>query len=189
MGKTKGLTASNYLEYIRSQASPAQLEEIRTRMTPESREELMERAILPISWVEYAAVIDLLNAADVVLGSGDRQLLRELSARNQRENLHGVYRAMLRLLSIPFLIEQGSRLWRKYHACGSMRVQRLSGNGSQAVRVLLVDYPSIPEGHEAEIEGAFQSLVTMAGAKWVSFEHETCVLRGDAECSWRIAWG
>lgn len=185
MGNTKGATANNYLAYIDTRADDAAWARIKERMRPESRRVLLDEPVLTMSFVDYAAVMDLLLAADAVVGEGDRRLLREASHDNQVRNLNGIYRALLPLVSAEYLVKRASKLWERYHDTGQMKASPL---GPGEVELVLSRYPDIPEHHAEEIEGAFEGLLELGKVASPRIEHTRCVSRGDPDCRWHIRW-
>jgi hypothetical protein len=185
MGKTKGLTANNYVAYVTERATAEQLERIKGQLGEAARALLFETPILAMSYVDYGAVIELLLAADKVMGKGDLELLRDASRQNQRKNLGGIYRTLVSLASPDFVIERASKLWERYHDTGRLSAEKY---GTHAVKLTLRDYPGIPMHHGPEIEGAFEELINLTGAKKESIIHTQCVNLGDPVCAWDIKW-
>ena len=185
MGKTKGLTLQNYLAFTRERASEEHFQAVLSRLSPSTREVIGDVALLPMSWVDYGSVVEFLRAADAVLGEGDDALLWQASHANQGSNVNGVYRALLPLISVSFLVDRASRLWRRYHDTGEMHCVQVD---ARTIHLELHDYPDLPDGHAPEIEGAFVALMEMAHARNVETSHTECVRRGDPQCTWRLHW-
>jgi len=185
MGKTKGVTANNYLRYVAAHATPQQLEEVKGRLDPAARTALYGGPLAAGALVDYGAVMQLLLAADKVVGKGDLDLLRQASRKNQEVNLNGVYKALLPFASPAFILEHASKLWQRYHDTGRLTAQKIAPG---RVSIVLHDYPDIPLHHGPEIEGAFEGLLILAKAKLEKTVHTRCVNQGAPECEWEVAW-
>lgn len=185
MGKTKGVTANNYLRLVAERATPAQFEQIKSLLSPPALAALYGSPIAAVAFVDYPAVMQLLVAADKVLGKGDLALLREASFKNQEANLNGVYKALLPFASPAFILQQASKLWQRYHDTGRLTAEKV---GPGRVTIKLVDYKDIPPHHGPEIEGAFEGLLHFAKAQGVGTRHTRCVLDGAPWCEWDVTW-
>ncbi|MGC4121229.1 MAG: hypothetical protein QM765_42965 [Myxococcales bacterium] len=185
MGMTKGITANNYLRLVAERSTAAQLEQIKAQLPPGGLATLYGAPIPAAGFVDYGAVMQLLLAADKVLGKGDLAFLREASFKNQDANLNGVYKALLPFASPAFILQQASKLWRRYHDTGRLTAER---TGPAGVVVRLLDYKDIPPHHGPEIEGAFEGLLHHAKAKGVTTRHTQCVLDGAPWCEWQVSW-
>ncbi len=185
MGKTKGVTANNYLRYLESRATPAQLDQIKSQLDPGARQALYGAPIPAGAFVDYGAVMQLLLAADKLLGKGDLALLRDASHQNQVNNLNGVYKALLPFASPAFILQQASKLWQRYHDTGRVTAEKVAPG---RVIIKLLDYPDIPLHHGPEIEGAFEGLLQVAKARHVATRHTQCVNQGAGWCEWEVTW-
>jgi hypothetical protein len=185
MGMTKGVSTNNYLAFVRARAPGALLERVKAEMDESAREALFSKPLVPSEPVDYGAVVQLLVAADKVVGKGDLALVREAARSNQETNLRGVYRALLPFASTEFIIKMASKLWTRYHDTGSVSVERL---GPTKAGLILRDYPGIPRHHAPEIEGAFEGILGVAGTRVERIVHTACVNRGDPLCKWEISW-
>ena len=185
MGKTKGVTALNYLAYVKKRATGDKLDRIMAEMDPAARKLLFESPIAAGDFVDYAAVMQMLLAADRLLGKGDLNLLREASQHNQISNLNGIYKALLPFASAEFIIKNAAKLWQRYHDTGSVTTEMLA---KTKLLLTLHDYPNIPLHHGPEIEGAFEGLLILAKAKVAAVTHTQCVNQGAPTCQWEICW-
>ena len=185
MGKTKGVTANNYLRLVAERSTPSQLEQIKAQLSPAAIAALYGAPIPAVAFVDYGAVMQLLLAADKVIGKADLALLREASFKNQESNLNGIYKALLPFASPVFILQQASKLWQRYHDTGRVTAERVSPNH---VIIKLLDYPGIPQHHGPEIEGAFEGLLHHAKVKAVTTQHTKCVNQGAPHCEWELTW-
>lgn len=99
--------------------------------------------------------------------------------------LDGIYRTLLPLVSLEFLVRRASKLWQRYHDTGHMTCERA---GENELQIILRDYPDIPKHHAPEIEGAFEALLHVAKVKEVRIAHTECANRGGTCCRWSLGW-
>lgn len=186
MGKLKAISAINYIQYIKERTSDAEFETIKGQLSDTAQQTLFGHVLMPMTFIDYDTVLQLMVSADKVIGKGDLKLIRDASHHNQKTNFNSIYRVLLPFFSPKFLVERASSLWGTYHDTGRLTAEV---NGERALKVTLHDYPGIPRHHAPEVEGAFVSLLEMAKVRSVKIIHTKCASRNDPVCEWAITWG
>jgi hypothetical protein len=150
------------------------------RLGPEEVEAY--RDTLAVAWVPVDFVARLFELAAAELYVGEARPLRQLGRAIARDNLTGIYRVMLRIVSVPFAIERAAALWHTYNDTGAVKTER------QGDRLLMTvsKYPAFPETALEECAGYTEGLMLMCGAR--NIDVKTSRPRDDAfvfDCSWR----
>ncbi len=150
------------------------------RLAPD--EVVLYRETLAVAWVSVDFVARLFELAAAELYVGEAGPLRQLGRAIAKDNLTGIYRVMLRIVSIPFAIQQAARLWHTYNDTGEVSVER---NGERLL-MRVSGYPAFPEATLEECAGYTEGLMLMCGARHI--EVKTSRPKDDAfvfDCSWR----
>lgn len=97
---------------------------------------------MSMSWVDMAPTARVLETAIPLLLPEAADPLREFGRRQAHEQLSGIYRILLRVVSVPMVIQQTARLWSTYHSHGQARIER-DGDSSSG-RLVVTGYPELP---------------------------------------------
>lgn len=133
-------------------------------------------------WVPIEFATRLFELAAPIVHPGKPLPLRLMGRDLARDNMNGVYRVFLRVLSPQFILEQTARLWRTYHRHGSSHVEQI---GPREVDVVACGYAKLPERFRECMCGWIAETLELSGAKQV-FVSKT---DDDPErWRWRIRW-
>ena len=132
-------------------------------------------------WVDQAFADRLYGVATpLVYGSGP-MALRRFGQEAARADLRGVYRVVVRFMTVPALLERAATLWSKYHDRGIARAERQGGN---AARLVVEGYPELGENVRESAAGWLAGAFELTGASNVRVVHE-----GDgARWIWAATW-
>ena len=150
------------------------------RLGPDEVE--LYRETLAVAWVPVDFVARLFELAAAELYVGEGRPLRQLGRAIIKDNLTGIYRVMLRVVSIPFAIQQAASLWHTYNDTGEVKVERTGDR----LLMTVSNYPAFPEAALEECAGYTEGLMLMCGAR--NIEVKTSRPKHDAfafDCSWR----
>ncbi len=133
-------------------------------------------------WVPIELITKLFVLSAPILFPGKPNPLREVGAELARDNLRGVYRYLVRVMTVPFVIDQAAKLWRSYHKHGSASVVAY---GEHAISLMVQGYPRLPERFRECMCGYIVGTLELAGAKNVAVAKSE-----DDPNAWefRIAW-
>src|SRR5580693_7292404 len=109
--------------FMEDRFGPQAREAVMRRMSPEDRE-LLGGILLPISWYPLAPFGRLLRAMDVELGRGDLSLVTERGEWTATRDMHTLRKAVLRLVTIPWVIDKAAGLWPQFHDTGRWELRR-----------------------------------------------------------------
>jgi hypothetical protein len=101
-----------------------------------------------------------------------------------RDNVHGVYRALFRLIASPALIEANAqRVWQTYVDEGTVTVRLAGPQGFEArIRGWSRHHPTVCRTMQPTIEHVLRAV----GYKSVSVARTRCVARGDGVCEFEV---
>jgi hypothetical protein len=180
MTEYKG-TAITFLRGLLSEQPESVRTAFESALSSEDIEQLS--SVLAISNVPIAYATRLYMAAapalypDEVVEIGLRRIGRALAY----DNLSGIYRLVLKVLTVRMLIEQCARLWRTYHSAGKASTRRLSDTH---YLFLVVDCPDLPERYRELVCGYIEGAVAQAGGK----EPRVTKAGKPSEWSWDVTW-
>ncbi|MEW6517157.1 MAG: hypothetical protein AB1439_09650 [candidate division FCPU426 bacterium] len=184
MSKTKAVHLQNFRKLVMQQAGEQGLTAIANRLNLQDQA-LLNQSLLSSQWIDYGFWWRLLVAADQVLGQGDYQWIRTMGGFDAQENLQGIYRSFLKMMSIKAVIRSSDLIWRRYYDTGEMRVMRLD---SDEAELHLHNFPELPLHHEAEVVGWMEGAMRLGKATLVEVKHDLCLAKGDPYCRFIIHW-
>jgi hypothetical protein len=116
---------------------------------------------LPISWIPVQQSEKILLAAAAVLFPKDPQGVRRIGAEEAKDNLHGIYRTLLQIASVPRVLQQVAKIWRTYHDEGKAWAKQEPGK--KEGYMIVEGYPSLPMTNREVLAGFIAATMEMAG--------------------------
>jgi predicted hydrocarbon binding protein len=148
--------------------------------------ELLGGIVLPITWYPLAPFGRLLRAMDGELGRGDFSLITERGQWTATRDLHTLRKAILKFVTIPWVISKGASLWPQFHDTGRWEVRQM---GSEHAVAELYDLGVVDDAICASIRGWILGLAGLsAGDKKIEARHATCRAKGDVACVYEVRW-
>jgi len=181
MAKCKG-TNIVFLRKVLGAAGTAAESQFLEKLTPAEAESY--RTALPVSWLAAETTTRLFEAAAEVLHPGDAQGIRRLGRELARDNLKGIYRALLRMTTISFVVGLSARLWGMYHDQGKASAWR--DPERNRVVVTVTDYPELPKKFLDEIAGYIFGVAEFTGVKNLKVEKDA---QDPRAWKWSVTWG
>ena len=129
------------------------------RLPPATARDYIEA--LPLSWlpIESAATIDEQGAP--LLFPGHPAPIRELGHQTAMAGYRGIYRMLLRVTTIPFVLDHAARLWRNHHTEGQISAVLTT---AREVTVTVINYSTLNEPIRELVAGYFTALCCLTGA-------------------------
>jgi hypothetical protein len=158
MARTKG---TNVVSVRRLLQAAAVEQPVLARLTPQELE--LYRETLAVGWVTDEFIARLFAVAAPALFPKEPKPIRQLGRTIAHDNLTGIYRVMLRIVSIPFAIERAGSLWRTYNDTGEATITRF-GDESRA-RMTVTGYERFPAECLDETAGYIEGVALLCGAK------------------------
>lgn len=137
--------------------------------------------LVATAWLPIADAQRILDEAAQVLAPNEPDPRFALGKIMGREMLSGVYRFVVRVVTVPFLVAQSATLWGKYHDAGTATSEQVS---SQSARMIVRGYPTLPDGMRTITAGWIASSVEMTGEKNVHVHTGG----GPAAWDWVVSW-
>ncbi|MCK5242421.1 hypothetical protein KAR34_08210 [bacterium] len=180
MAKTKGGNIVFEREFLRKhgkETEQAFLEKL-------NAEEInIYQKTLPISWVPIEAAAKIFEMTAATLYPGDAQGLQYLGRAQAYDHLTGIYRIILRITTIPFLIEKTAKLWKNYHDQG--RAWSGVGRNKNSAFMIVEDYPDLPETFREMLCGYIAGCMELTGARNVRVTRDN---NNPDAWKWNIFW-
>jgi|JI10StandDraft_1071094.scaffolds.fasta_scaffold124918_2 uncharacterized protein (TIGR02265 family) len=150
------------------------------QLTEEERETYLRT--LEFHWVPIEVITRLFEVAAPLLHPGNPQGLRLLGKAMASDHLNGVYRIVMKVVSIDSIIEKSARLWHTYHRLGKTRVDRV---GPKLLHFVVVEYPGLPENFQECMCGYISQVLELAGGTAVRVSHGAI---GPGQWCWKLSW-
>jgi hypothetical protein len=165
----------------RWQEDPGTEEAFRKELSDEARE--FYDSVLPIAWVPDQIVSEIEQKAAAVLFPDSRDGLQQVGRLQAQHDLRGIYRVLLRIITIPMLIKKAASLWSTYHDAGTADVADLNDKtGTFLVR----KHPDLPSTIREVTTGYILGAVELTRAQNVR------VVLNEADpnrWAWVVTWG
>jgi hypothetical protein len=141
------------------------------------------RSVLAISNIPIACATRLYLAAAPALYPDDAVEigLRRIGCALASDNLGGIYRLVLKVLTVRMLIEQCARLWRTYHSTGKASTRRVSDTH---YLFLVAGCPDLPGLYRELVCGYIEGAIAKSGGR---DPHATKAGK-PSEWSWDVTW-
>jgi hypothetical protein len=163
--KSKG-PGVTWLRHLIEQQGPGAEQTMARVLSPEDYKAY--RTAMPISWIPEDVITRIFAAAGDVLFAGAPSPLIEVGRGMAKANMTGVYKFMLRMTTIPFIMSQASRLWHTLHDTGEAEASE--GPGRNMVTFIVRGFPGIPAGMRQVLKGYCTGLGELTNAKNVRTE-------------------
>jgi len=183
MSHVKGTGVGAVYEFLTAKAGKDGLEQLRAALSPEDQQ-LFDRPILPISWVDFGYYMRMIVTADKLLGQGDFKLVEEAARFNMNKNFKGSYRMFISLVSPTVVFKVAGLVWRQWFDQGEVATEWV---GERHGLVKLTHFPDMPVHHEHNLTPSIDEIIRISGGKNTVCEHKKCILK-DGYCLWEIRW-
>lgn len=146
---------------------------------------LIGQLMVPIGWYPLAPFGRLLRAMDAALGAGDLALISERGEWTADRDLHTLRRAVLKLVTIPWIVSKAALLWPQFHDSGKWKVSQIDTHHAVAE---LAGLGVVDDAICASLSGWIRGLAKLSGTRHVDVRHTACRARGDAACAFDVRW-
>jgi hypothetical protein len=123
--------------------------------------------VLAVSRISIDAASNILKAAADVLYPGDPSGLRTIGYKMAHNDLSGIYKILLPILSVEMAMNQSGKLWSQYHDEGRAWADKIN----EKTHVFNVaDYPNLPEYFREMLAGYVKGVIERTGEKDVQVQ-------------------
>ena len=179
MGNYKG-TGVVFMRSLFERHGRAVERQFLSKLTPQEVD--IYKQTLEFHWIPIEVITRFFELAAPLLYPGDPTGLRRIGREMARDHLQGVYRIVLRVVTIEYIIEKAARLWRTYHQSGTTRMER---SGPHLLYFVVLGYPELPSSFRECTCGYIAGVLELAGAKDIR------VIRSNEnpnEWRWKLSW-
>lgn len=179
MGNYKG-TGVVFMRSLFKRHGAASERKFLAQLTPQETD--IYKQTLEFHWIPIEVITRYFELAAPLLYPGDSQGLRRIGREMARDHLQGVYRIVLRVVTVEYIIEKAARLWRTYHQIGTTRMER---PGERMLQFVVMGYPDLPAAFRECTCGYIAGVLELAGAKDI---HVLKSNDNPEEWRWKLSW-
>jgi hypothetical protein len=183
MACTSGVSFLNLKAFADERLAAGTWETVLSKLSAEERMAL--KSVLAVGWYEERWFLEVLTALDAIGGAGDLSLVKKIGAFEAERDLNGFLRFILRAANPAFVVEQASKLWRRFHDTGTLVVVRESGNRFKGT---VANWGIVDRALCLELGAYMQRSVELVGAKNVRLAHTECRADGAKDCLFTCEW-
>lgn len=180
MPKTKG-TGINWLRDLIEYRGPEAEQAMSKSLSPDDF--MAYRTAMPISWFPEDVATRIYLAAGNILFAGKPDIRLEVGRGMAKSNLTGIYKLLVPLATIPFLLKQAARLWRTYHDTGVTSVEEFKGE--KRIIFTVGNFPGLPAEMRQVLRGYILGLAELVGVNNVRVALDERDLNS---WKWEITW-
>lgn len=149
-------------------AGKAEEELFRSKMRPGDL--LIYKQAMPVSWYPMDAVVRIFTEAVKILYPLNKKPFHALGYSQALDNLGGMYRMILTVVSPEFAVSQSARLWKTYFDTGETSIDSKPTEipGEQNVTFIVRKYPQLPAPFLDIVEGFIHGVVEFTHAQFIS---------------------
>ncbi len=182
----RGVIAYDIRLWISEQYGEASLAKVLDRLGPEAK--LMLSSPLSNEWYPVELVREVYDVIDEIFTPGDPDALVSLGRLMAKHGIRGIIKLLVSLISVKTVIWRIDTLWNYFHKGGSVEVPIVREEGRHREGLLVVkDYDAGPGWCRLMI-GYIETLIAATGAKNVAAQIQSCIHKGDEDCSWLVNW-
>jgi hypothetical protein len=178
MVRIKGMT----VEFLKREINKAKLEFALLDQLTVEEQELYTRN-LPLVWHDIEQATAVLEKGAKLLYPDATSAMYALGYHEAKDHLKGIYRVLMRVITVPFIAKQTAKLWTTYYDRGIGRTE-LHAN-EKALTVFISGVPEMSALQLQKISGYVQSTMEMSGEKNVRAQIDA---RDAQEWKWVIRW-
>lgn len=183
MPTIKGFAIRGVLKYLK-ETHPGHRQQVLDGLLPATKKAL-ERPVIASQWYPYAVFLDLVRTVDQVAGKGDLNLCEAMGDFAARNDITGIFKIMMSILTPRLMLQRGHMIWTKYCDTGRFVTEK-AANNEFAVRLL--EFPQIDLAHCRLILGWLRRWSSLTGVSSVEVRHTVCAARKGAFCEFEGSW-
>ncbi len=169
--------------YLRRAGADARAE-VLAALHPDTRA-LVEAGFLETRWYPYELLVEITEALDRVLGSGDGGLCFDVGRFSCDAGFNTAYRLLFKFGNLGWLLDRASKAWGSQYDTGEMKVLRREVGTEVVVELEGVPHPS--RAHCLAIKGWMSRAAELVGEEGFTID-ETCRALGHEACRFMMRW-
>jgi hypothetical protein len=180
--KAQGLL--NAATWIEEHYGQAGLRDVIRACSPHIRDRYT--SAIAIEWHPMSELVEFLEIAERLLGTGDGKLAEEIGAAGAKVNMRGSFARMLFYVAKPdFLMKRIAQLWSQFNDAGSMELISIDDYSS------VIEVRAVPNPEWlfcCTLTGWAREVVSAMGGHDSKSRHTECRARGGQRCIWKQTW-
>ena len=185
MAEIKGFAIRGLLKFVKESNYPGGIPAVLSRLSADEQE-LFASPITSSGWYPYSTFAHLLRVIDQTVGKGDVSQARRIGEVSAERDVHGVFKIIGAMAGFQTLLPRSPIFWPRYFNRGKLVALDV---GDRGARLQIHDFPEIDPIHCIVLEGWFEKIGGLFGAKNVRVRHTACVHRGSLVCEYTITYG
>lgn len=169
--------------YLKKAGAEAR-EAVLAALHPDTRA-LVESGFLETRWYPYELLLEITEAADRVLGTGDGGICYDVGRFSCDAGFNTAYRLLFKFGNLGWLLDRAAKAWGSQYDEGEMLV--LHRDVGTEVKVELAHVPRPSRAHCLAIKGWMFRAAELCGEENFTIE-ETCRAAGDDACTFTMRW-
>ncbi|MBN1595845.1 hypothetical protein JW933_07965 [candidate division FCPU426 bacterium] len=150
-------------------------------LTPEEKEGYEN--IMATSWVPIDLAARLFAKAAEVLFPGDCEGLMKIGREQALNNLTGIYKILIRITTLNFVLSQTALLWKTYFDQG--KAQGLGEAEKKKAILRVTGIPDMPKASRQVVAGYVVGVLELINIKNTKVRH----MESNPQCwEWEITW-
>jgi hypothetical protein len=183
MANFKGFAIRGLLRFLKDK-HPGMTKEVVAALPPELRKHL-DMPVAASKLYPYEVFAALLREIDRRFGRGDLRYCRDVGDYAAQQDITGMFKMLLSVLTPETLLKRSSIFWVKYSDTGALAPVPCESN-RYAIR--LTGFPGIDEAHCYLLLGWMTRLGLISKARTIDMKHTVCVHHGGQYCQWEGTW-
>lgn len=177
----KAVPVNGLVQFVNTELTPEQLRGVLDRLGADAR--YFTGHLLAHEMVPLGSVNRFTELAAEAKKEPVKNFARRAGRFGAEMGLKSVYKFILALASVDYVIKKAPFIWTRVYDRGTMEVETANNRGKAHAR----EFPGSPAGC-ARIAGWLEVILEHAGAKDVRCVHTSCVGEGGPECLWDLTW-
>lgn len=183
----KGVAVRGSIEFIRAKKGDAGVAEALSRLPDEMRT-AFSKPILATDYYPLPWLIALQVAACEVIGGNRNDILFEMGRHACAAALTGVYRIFVKLGSPEYFFKKSSQVFNNYFRGTEENHVQIVEQEKGYGRVQMKRLPGGSPDYCRRLDGYFEMILELSGAKKPKVVHSMCAFRGGDCCEWTGRW-
>jgi len=176
-----GTVINSLQKYLHAAHGPGAFDRVMARVSAEDRSHFAG-IVSPLQWYPTHAALALMDAGRDLFGPHDFH--ERYGASSADDQIHTIYRFLLRLTSPTWMINRGMSMWSRFHNTGVWKVE----GSERSMRGTLRDFAVVHAPYCRVLVGWIWRASQITGAPGARVWHPECRAAGKSECVFIGRW-
>jgi hypothetical protein len=134
-------------------------------------------------WLPIPIAQNIIENAVALLYPASSQGFEKLGAARAQDNLNGIYKTLLRVSTVAFVMSQAAKFWSVSYDQGNARAEKVPNHNQGSF--IVTGYPELPECFRRLTTGYIGQTLRMTPAKNITVKHDPT---NASEWRWNAQW-